>query len=48
MWFARFLSFMVAILPQVLKTKDYIHVEQAQPYSEIYLTARPKLMKARF
>ncbi|CAK9270162.1 unnamed protein product [Sphagnum jensenii] len=32
----------------VLKTKDYIHVEQAQPYSEIYLTARPKLMKARF
>ncbi|CAK9219902.1 unnamed protein product [Sphagnum troendelagicum] len=32
----------------VLKTKDYIHVEQVQPYSEIYLTARPKLMKARF
>ncbi|CAK9266030.1 unnamed protein product [Sphagnum jensenii] len=32
----------------VLKTKDYIDVEQAQPYSEIYLTARPKLMKARF
>jgi cohesin complex subunit SCC1 len=32
----------------VLKTKDYIHVEQAQPYSEIFLTARPKLMKARF
>lgn len=35
-------------LEQVLKTKDYIHVEQAQPFSEIYLSARPKLVKASF
>jgi hypothetical protein len=48
MWFTIFLALMAAILVQVLKTKDYIDVEQAQPYSEIYLTAQPKLIKARF
>ncbi|XP_024378145.1 sister chromatid cohesion 1 protein 4 [Physcomitrium patens] len=32
----------------VLKTKDYVDVEQPQPYGEIYISAQPKLMKASF
>ncbi|XP_002985553.2 sister chromatid cohesion 1 protein 4 [Selaginella moellendorffii] len=30
----------------VLKTKDYINVEQMAPFDNIYISARPKLMKA--
>ncbi|OAE28424.1 hypothetical protein AXG93_115s1130 [Marchantia polymorpha subsp. ruderalis] len=32
----------------VLKTKDYIHVEQDVPYGDIQISARPKLLKANF
>ncbi|XP_073390608.1 sister chromatid cohesion 1 protein 4 isoform X2 [Physcomitrium patens] len=32
----------------VLKTKDYVDVEQLQPYGEIYISAQPKLMTASF
>ncbi|KAL3686692.1 hypothetical protein R1sor_013001 [Riccia sorocarpa] len=32
----------------VLKTKDYIHVEQESPYGDIQISARPKLLKANF
>ncbi|KAL2650609.1 hypothetical protein R1flu_018737 [Riccia fluitans] len=32
----------------VLKTKDYIHVEQESPFGGIHISARPKLLKANF
>ncbi|KAL4554225.1 hypothetical protein LXL04_039656 [Taraxacum kok-saghyz] len=32
---------------QVLKTKDYIHVEQNQPFDNIHILPRSKLLKIR-
>ncbi|MBA0580739.1 hypothetical protein Gorai_022945 [Gossypium raimondii] len=32
----------------VLKTRDYIHVEQGKPFDNIYIMPRAKLMKADF
>eukprot|EP00898_Chlorokybus_atmophyticus_P000412 jgi/Chlat1/1371/Chrsp119S01784 len=31
----------------VLKTKDYVHLEQEEPYSDITISARPRLLSAR-
>ena len=33
---------------QVLKTKDYINVEQAKPFDNINVKPRIKLMKSEF
>lgn len=36
------------IILQVLKTRDYIHVEQAKPFDNISIQPRIKLMKSDF
>ena len=41
-------SFLLPNFLQVLKTRDYIQVEQAKPYESIIIKPRPKLTKSIF
>lgn len=43
-----FIHAVISSFLQVLKTRDYIHVEQAKPFDNLNIKPRVKLMKSDF